>query len=94
MRRGLVAALQPLSQTSGVTAPETRYARSGDVNIAYQVIGDGPIDLLIVPGSISHIELTYELPEAHQLRRCLFELSHDSFFNGLHSSFFSQSVQA
>jgi class 3 adenylate cyclase/pimeloyl-ACP methyl ester carboxylesterase len=42
--------------------PETHYARSGDVNIAYQVAGDGPLDLLIVPGSISHLELVYDLP--------------------------------
>lgn len=30
--------------------PETRYARSGDINIAYQVMGDGPIDIIAVPG--------------------------------------------
>src|SRR6201996_7480574 len=42
--------------------PQTRYARSGDVNIAYQVAGDGPIDILIVPGGISHVELVYDLP--------------------------------
>lgn len=28
--------------------PETHYARSGDVNIAYQVVGDGPVDLVLV----------------------------------------------
>ena len=42
--------------------PQTRYARSGDVNIAYQVIGDEPTDVLIVPGAISHLELVHELP--------------------------------
>lgn len=42
--------------------PQTRYARSGDVNIAYQVVGDGPTDVLIVPGAISHLELVYDLP--------------------------------
>ena len=42
--------------------PQTRYARSGDVNIAYQVVGDGPVDILFVPGVISHLELVYELP--------------------------------
>jgi class 3 adenylate cyclase/predicted esterase len=42
--------------------PQTQYARSGDINIAYHVIGDGPIDLLIVPGAISHLELVHELP--------------------------------
>ena len=30
--------------------PETRYAKSGDINIAYQVVGDGPFDLVYVPG--------------------------------------------
>ncbi|OOK76306.1 putative LIGNIN PEROXIDASE LIPJ domain protein [Mycobacterium kansasii] len=30
--------------------PRTRYARCGDLDIAYQVLGDGPIDLLVVPG--------------------------------------------
>ncbi len=33
-----------------MTAPETRYARSADVNIAYQVVGEGPFDLVHVPG--------------------------------------------
>jgi len=42
--------------------PQTRYALSGDVNIAYQVIGDGPVDLVLVPGLISHVELLHELP--------------------------------
>jgi hypothetical protein len=36
--------------------PETRYARSDDVTIAYQVIGDGPLDLVVVPGWVSHLE--------------------------------------
>jgi pimeloyl-ACP methyl ester carboxylesterase len=42
--------------------PETRYALSGDVNIAYQVMGDGPVDIILVPGFISHIEFRHELP--------------------------------
>jgi class 3 adenylate cyclase/pimeloyl-ACP methyl ester carboxylesterase len=42
--------------------PQTQYTHSGDINIAYHVIGDGPIDLLIVPGAISHLELILELP--------------------------------
>jgi class 3 adenylate cyclase len=45
-----------------VVLPETRYARSGDVSIAYQVIGDGPRDLVFVPGIISHVEFFHELP--------------------------------
>ena len=35
--------------------PETRYARSGDVSIAYQVIGDGPFDIVQVPGFVSNV---------------------------------------
>jgi pimeloyl-ACP methyl ester carboxylesterase len=42
--------------------PETRYARSGEVNIAYQVLGDGPIDLILAPGFISNVELAWEEP--------------------------------
>jgi class 3 adenylate cyclase/alpha-beta hydrolase superfamily lysophospholipase len=41
---------------------ETRYASSGDVNIAYQARGDGPIDMLFVPGFISHVEHLWEEP--------------------------------
>jgi hypothetical protein len=40
--------------------PETRYAKSGDVHIAYQVVGEGPIDLVLVYGWISHIEHQWE----------------------------------
>jgi class 3 adenylate cyclase len=50
--------------------PETRYAKSGDVHIAYQVVGDGPIDLVFVAGWITHLELAWEDPlEAAFLRR-------------------------
>jgi pimeloyl-ACP methyl ester carboxylesterase len=42
--------------------PETRYALSGDVHIAYQVIGDGPFDLVFVPGYVTHMELQWRLP--------------------------------
>src|SRR5258708_17797947 len=42
--------------------PETRYAVSGDVNIAYQVLGDGPRDLVVVPGFVSNVEVTWEEP--------------------------------
>ena len=44
------------------TPPQTRYARSGEVNIAYQVIGDGPFDLVFVPGYVTHLELAWRLP--------------------------------
>jgi len=42
--------------------PETRYALSGDVNIAYQVVGDGPFDVIFVPGFVTHVELQWRLP--------------------------------
>jgi pimeloyl-ACP methyl ester carboxylesterase/class 3 adenylate cyclase len=40
--------------------PETRYARSGDVSIAYQVVGEGPFDLVYVPGAVSNVDLIWE----------------------------------
>lgn len=50
--------------------PETRYAKSGDLNIAYQAVGDGPIDLIYVPGWISNVELMWDEPaHAHVLDR-------------------------
>jgi pimeloyl-ACP methyl ester carboxylesterase/class 3 adenylate cyclase len=53
-----------------VDRPETRYARSGEYHIAYQVVGDGPVDLVYVPGWISHLDLYWEEPSvAHFLRR-------------------------
>jgi pimeloyl-ACP methyl ester carboxylesterase len=42
--------------------PETSYARSGDLSIAYQVLGDGPFDLVYVPGFVSHVELRWTVP--------------------------------
>ena len=42
--------------------PDTRYAKSGSLNIAYQVVGQGPLDLLFVPGWISNVELGWEDP--------------------------------
>jgi class 3 adenylate cyclase/pimeloyl-ACP methyl ester carboxylesterase len=43
-----------------MTTPETRYARSGDVVIAYQVLGEGPFDVVFIPGSVSHVEVYWE----------------------------------
>ena len=42
--------------------PRTRYAKSGLVNIAYQVIGTGPPDLVLVPGWVSNIDCFWEEP--------------------------------
>lgn len=50
--------------------PETKYAKSGEVNIAYQVIGDGLLDLIFVSGWVSHLEYAWEEPSiAHFYRR-------------------------
>jgi class 3 adenylate cyclase/pimeloyl-ACP methyl ester carboxylesterase len=51
-------------------APETKYARSGDVHIAYQVLGSGPIDLVHVPPVVSNLDFQWEDPlEARYFRR-------------------------
>src|SRR5215208_1736077 len=42
--------------------PATRYVKSDDVHIAYQVIGDGPRDLLFVPGFVSNVEALWQSP--------------------------------
>jgi pimeloyl-ACP methyl ester carboxylesterase len=50
--------------------PETRYAKSGDLNIAYQVVGEGSFDLIYVPGWISNVDLMWDEPaHAHVLER-------------------------
>jgi pimeloyl-ACP methyl ester carboxylesterase len=45
-----------------VEIQDVRYAKSGDVNIAYQVTGDGPFDLVFVPGYVTHLELHWAIP--------------------------------
>ncbi len=55
--------------------PVTRYAKSGDLHIAYQVFGDGPFDLVYAPGFISHVEMNWELPYWVNIFRRLSEYS-------------------
>jgi pimeloyl-ACP methyl ester carboxylesterase len=55
--------------------PKTQYAHSGDVNIAYQVIGDGPIDLVFVMGWVSHLECFWTEPSFARFLRRLSEFS-------------------
>jgi pimeloyl-ACP methyl ester carboxylesterase len=60
----------PGSDSTPVARVPIRYARSGDVNIAYHVTGDGPFDLVLVPGFFSHLELDWEHPTAaHMIDR-------------------------
>jgi DNA-binding winged helix-turn-helix (wHTH) protein/pimeloyl-ACP methyl ester carboxylesterase len=64
------AAAPAIHETARPLMPETRYARSGDVDIAYQVLGDGPIDLVFVMGWVSHLEYFWTEPSfARFLRR-------------------------
>jgi hypothetical protein len=46
---------------------ETHYALSGDIHIAYQLVGDGPFDLVFVPGFVTHMELQWGLPGFEQI---------------------------
>ena len=55
--------------------PKTRYAKSGDVHIAYQVIGDGPIDVVYVPGFMSNVEYDWEHPRPARFFRRLASFS-------------------
>jgi len=50
------------TETPLLRPPETMYARSGDLNIAYQVIGDAPLDLVFVMGWVSHLEYFWREP--------------------------------
>ena len=54
---------------------ETRYAKSGDVHIAYQVVGEGPFDLVFVPGFVSNVEAAWESPAGPRFFRRLASFS-------------------
>ena len=51
--------------------PDTRYARSGEVSLAYQVLGDGPFDLVFAPGFVSNVEYGWEEPTLEHFYRRL-----------------------
>jgi class 3 adenylate cyclase len=61
--------------------PETRYARSGDISIAYQVMGEGPFDLVLIPGSSSHVEFGWQVPGGRLMRERLASFSRLLFFD-------------
>jgi DNA-binding SARP family transcriptional activator/pimeloyl-ACP methyl ester carboxylesterase/tetratricopeptide (TPR) repeat protein len=68
------SSLEPPAQAAAPTTASrhapVRYARSGDLNVAYQVTGDGPIDLVLISGFVSHLEKDWEEPRhAHFLER-------------------------
>ena len=53
-------AATPRRRLTHAVRGETRYAKSGDVNIAYRVVGDGPFDIVWVPGAVSNVELLWD----------------------------------
>ena len=61
--------------------PETRYARCGDIAIAYQVVGDGPTDLLYAQGWLSNVEYAWESPEYARFLTGLSRFSRLIFFD-------------
>ena len=69
--RGRTQSRRPEPSLGGTVQPETRYAKSGDVHIAYQVIGEGPPDLVLVPGFVSHLDLGWDDPATVHVRERL-----------------------
>jgi pimeloyl-ACP methyl ester carboxylesterase len=67
-------------QTSELPA-KTQYTRSGELHIAYQVVGQGPLDLVYVPGWISHVELAWEEPTLARFLRRLASFSRLMMFD-------------
>jgi pimeloyl-ACP methyl ester carboxylesterase len=57
-----LTALGIMVTSESEATPETRYAQSGDVNIAYQVFGEGAFDLLVTPGFVSNVDLMWDDP--------------------------------
>ena len=55
--------------------PRTRYAKSGEVHVAFQVLGEGPMDLVFMSSWISQIEQLWELPSAARFLRRLASFS-------------------
>jgi pimeloyl-ACP methyl ester carboxylesterase len=61
--------------------PETRYARTGSVNIAYQVFGDGPHDLILVPGWVSNVDVFWDEPVVARFFQALASFSRVILFD-------------
>ena len=60
---------------------EVRYAKSGDIDIAYQVFGDGDRNVVFVPGFVSHLDLMWDLPAFAELRERLTSLGRVTVFD-------------
>ena len=72
--------LEDAADASGVR-PKTDYAKSGDIHIAYQCLGEGPVNLVFVPGFVSHVEHFWEEPALAQFLRRLASFSRLVFFD-------------
>lgn len=67
-------ALESLTRVKHVAPtgpPRTCYVRNGDVDIAYQVLGDGDIDMVLAPGWVSHLEMSWDYPDFARFMRRL-----------------------
>jgi pimeloyl-ACP methyl ester carboxylesterase len=60
---------------------EVRYARSGDVNIAYRILGDGPFDVVFVPGTTSHVDFVMDVPGLRAIFEQMASFSRLIFFD-------------
>jgi DNA-binding SARP family transcriptional activator/pimeloyl-ACP methyl ester carboxylesterase len=59
-----------IGTTNGILRSPVRYAKSsGDVSIAYQIAGDGPVDILAIPGFVSHLDIWWNAPTDGLVRR-------------------------
>src|SRR5215470_5993703 len=82
--------------------PDVRYARNGDVSIAYQVLGNGPVDLVYVPPFVSNLELQWQEPQqARYLQRLasfsrlvMFDTSEGGAMSLLFAATYPERVQA
>ena len=77
----LVALREPPQQDLVVDTPRTSYAKSGDVHVAYQVLGDGPVDLVYVQGAFTHIGVMWELPAFQRFCQRLSSFSRLTWFD-------------
>jgi serine/threonine protein kinase/pimeloyl-ACP methyl ester carboxylesterase/truncated hemoglobin YjbI len=89
MQRGLVServtvlpGAADAAALAGREAAPTRYARNGDVGLAYQVIGHGPIDLVLVTGWLTHLEAGWQWPPLARFLRSLAALGRLIIFDG------------
>lgn len=68
-------------QSAAVERPATRYARSGDVHVAYQVFGDGPSRMVLAPGFVSHIDNYWDSPRFREWLNRLGRLARVAMFD-------------